>query len=99
MRFSFQNDDLLELYEIGYSPRLRLQPNVINGFFKAMLRIESTPNLQRLANNRGLRLEKLRGDRANQYSVRLNDQYRLILKVEQDDDGEVVLIIEIVDYH
>jgi len=99
VRFSFQNDDLLELYEIGYSPRLLLQPNVINGFFKAMLRIESTPNLQRLANNRGLRLEKLRGDRANQYSVRLNDQYRLILKVEQDDDGEVVLIIEIVDYH
>ena len=88
-----------ELYETGYSRSLRLQPNVIRGFFKAMLRIESAPNLQQLANNRGLHLEKLRGDRAEQYSVRLNEQYRLVFMIERDDDGEFILIIELVDYH
>ncbi|MHB0935839.1 MAG: type II toxin-antitoxin system RelE/ParE family toxin [Armatimonadota bacterium] len=99
MRFAFESDEVLELYETGYCRRLRLQPNIVRSFFKAMLRIKSAPNLQQLANNRGLRLEKLHGDRADQFSVRLNDQYRLVFTVERDDDGEFVLIIEIVDYH
>jgi len=99
MRFSFLNYEVRELYETGYCRSLRLQEGVIRGFFKAMLRIESAPNLQQLANNKGLRLEKLRGNRAGQYSVRLNDQYRLVFTAERDDEGDFVLIIEIVDYH
>ena len=43
----------------------------------------------------GLRLEKLKGDRAGQHSVRINDQYRICFvwtEVGPDD-------VEIVDYH
>lgn len=43
----------------------------------------------------GLRLEALKGDRAGQYSVRINRQYRVCF---QWVDGEAVNI-EIVDYH
>lgn len=43
----------------------------------------------------GLRLEALKGDRAGQYSVRINDQYRVCFEWV---DGEAVNI-EIVDYH
>lgn len=64
-----------------------------------MLRIESAPSFQQLATNRGLRLEKLHGDRREQYSVRLNMQFRLVFTLERDVDGEVLLMIEIVDYH
>lgn len=40
-------------------------------------------------------LEKLRGDRAGQYSIRINDRYRICFKwVNQDAVG-----VEIVDYH
>ena len=43
----------------------------------------------------GLRLEKLKGDRAGQHSVRINDQYRICF-VWTDAGPENV---EIVDYH
>ncbi len=43
----------------------------------------------------GLRLEALKGDRAGQYSVRINRQYRVCF---ERIDGEAVMM-EIVDYH
>ena len=41
------------------------------------------------------RLEKLKGDRKNQYSVRINDQYRICFQWEDSNAYDV----EIVDYH
>lgn len=43
----------------------------------------------------GNRLEKLSGDRAGQYSIRINDQYRICFTWRQGVAGAV----EIVDYH
>ncbi len=41
------------------------------------------------------RLEKLKGDRKNPYSIRINDQYRICFQWEDSNAYEV----EIVDYH
>ena len=41
------------------------------------------------------RLEKLRGDRSGQYSIRINDQWRICFEWENGDAEKV----EIVDYH
>ena len=41
------------------------------------------------------RLEKLRGDRDGQYSIRINDQWRLCFSWQDGDAYEV----EITDYH
>jgi len=43
----------------------------------------------------GNRLEALRGDRAGQWSVRINDQWRLCFRFESGNAYDV----EIVDYH
>jgi proteic killer suppression protein len=43
----------------------------------------------------GNRLEKLRGDRAGQYSIRINDQYRICFEWR---DGDAYLV-EIADCH
>ncbi|CCE23078.1 type II toxin-antitoxin system RelE/ParE family toxin [Methylotuvimicrobium alcaliphilum] len=43
----------------------------------------------------GNRLEKLSGDRADQYSIRINGQWRLCFRFENGDAFDV----EIVDYH
>ena len=43
----------------------------------------------------GLRLEKLKGDRAGQHSVRINDQYRVCFRSTAAGAEDV----EIVDYH
>ncbi len=41
------------------------------------------------------RLEKLKGDRAGQYSIRINDQWRICFVWRNGD----VFDVEIVDYH
>jgi toxin HigB-1 len=43
----------------------------------------------------GLRLEKLSGDRAGQYSIRVNNQYRVCFRWREGDAYEV----EVTDYH
>lgn len=43
----------------------------------------------------GNRLEALSGDRADQYSIRINDQWRLCFRWQGGDAYEA----EIVDYH
>jgi proteic killer suppression protein len=43
----------------------------------------------------GNRLEKLKGDRAEQWSIRINDQWRVCFRWEDAGAWDV----EIVDYH
>jgi proteic killer suppression protein len=43
----------------------------------------------------GNRLEALKGDRQGQYSIRINDQYRVCFEWRDGDAHQV----EIVDYH
>jgi len=43
----------------------------------------------------GNRLEKLSGDRAGQYSIRINDQWRICFEWRQRDAYQV----EMADYH
>ena len=43
----------------------------------------------------GNRLEKLRGDRANYWSIRINDQWRIIFQWSGND----AIDVEIIDYH
>jgi proteic killer suppression protein len=40
-------------------------------------------------------LQKLKGDRAGQYSIRINDQYRICFHFHEGEEQNV----EIVDYH
>ncbi len=63
-------------------------------------RLEILDAATSLADLRGLpsnRLEALRGDRAGQYSIRINDQWRLCFEWPQDATGPGN--VEIVDYH
>ena len=57
--------------------------------------LDSAVRLEELRVNPGNRLESLRGDRAGQHSIRINEQYRICF-VWTDTGPEEV---EIVDYH
>jgi toxin HigB-1 len=43
--------------------------------------------------------EKLKGDRSHQHSIRLNDQWRLIVELERDAPNNRIVIVAIEDYH
>ena len=71
--------------------------------FKAIERIArrklemlaSAVRLEDLRSPPGNRLEALRGDRAGQYSIRINDQWRICIRWSSGDAVDV----EIVNYH
>lgn len=57
--------------------------------------IDAATSIDDLRSPPGNRLERLRGDRAGQWSVRINGQYRVCFRWEGDGPNTV----EIVDYH
>ncbi len=57
--------------------------------------LDATEVLQDLRVPPGNRLEKLSGDREGQYSIRINDQWRICFVWQQENAYDV----EIVDYH
>ena len=63
--------------------------------YRKLVLIDSATGLNDLQSLPGNRLEKLVGDRAGQYSIRVNDRWRICFIWRKDDAYEV----EIVDYH
>ena len=60
-----------------------------------LARLGAVTSLQDLKEIRGNRFEKLKGDRKGQCSIRINDQYRICFKRENENAFDV----EIIDYH
>ena len=60
-------------------------------------RLEAATSLKDLAALPGNRLESLKGDRQGQYSIRINDQWRICFEWPEGSPGPVN--VEIVDYH
>jgi len=57
--------------------------------------LDAAPDLRTLSTLPGNRLEKLKGDREGQHSIRINDQWRICFVWSEGHVYEV----EIVDYH
>jgi proteic killer suppression protein len=70
-----------------------------SGFRKSaerkLIMLDSAAQLRDLASPQANRLEKLKGDRAGQHSIRINDQWRICFLWKDDGPYEV----EITDYH
>lgn len=98
MEFRFKTTRLEALYTTKKNAH-DYPEGVVKGFFKVMSLISAATSLRDLAAIKSRHFEKLLGDREGQYSMRLNDQFRLILEQQENAEGTYLLIVEIVDYH
>ena len=77
----------------------RLDARRFQGIFDSargrLLRLDAANDLSELAAIRGNHLETLKGDRKGQYSIRINDRWRICFRWVDADSHDV----EIVDYH
>jgi len=90
---SFADAETERFFTTGKSRRL--PPDILK---RAAMRLQQLDAATRIDDMRippSNRLEALRGGRAGQYSVRVNDQWRLCFRFEDGDAFDV----EIVDYH
>ncbi|MFZ0212156.1 MAG: type II toxin-antitoxin system RelE/ParE family toxin [Candidatus Acidiferrales bacterium] len=75
--------------------RVRKFQAIEQSALRKLAMLDAAETLQDLAALPGNRLETLRGDRQGQYSIRINDQWRLCFVWRGGDAYEV----EIADYH
>jgi proteic killer suppression protein len=98
MDVSFEDDGLRRLehdasYDAGFAPA------VVRAFRRRMQQIRAAADERDFYALRSLNFEKLKGERAGQYSMRLNKQWRLVLKLEGKSADKKAVLVEIVDYH
>jgi proteic killer suppression protein len=90
---SFRDRDTARLFE--RQPIRKLGPAVQRVALRKLRQLDAAVTLGDLRVPPGNRLEKLRGTRAGQHSIRINDQWRVCFRWVGSDAQDV----EIVDYH
>jgi proteic killer suppression protein len=73
----------------------RLSHDVVSACMRRLDYLEAAHELRDLRCPPGNRLEALSGDRSGFYSIRVNDQWRLVFRWE----GHAALDVQLVDYH
>ena len=73
--------------------------DAVKAFRKRMQFLRSATDERDLRAMKSMRFEKLKGARDHQYSLRLNDQWRLILEIQEQANDKTLVIVEIEDYH
>ena len=76
-----------------------LAHEIVRAFRKKLQVIRAAHDERDFRAMKSLHFEKLKGDREGQHSMRLNSQWRLILRLEKRDSGKLVVVISVVDYH
>jgi len=98
MEVEFAGEDLERLErDLQFTAGLSVQ--IVKGFRKRMQLIRHAMDDRDLYQMKGAHFEKLKGDRAHQRSMKVDDQWRLILEIRGDGPEKVVRVIAIEDYH
>lgn len=73
---------------------------VVTAYRKRMQQIRAAVDERAFYAFKSLRFKHLKGRRDHQRSMRLNDQWRLIVEIEQPDGQEkTIVVVGIEDYH
>jgi len=99
MQFRFEDDDLRRLYE---EPEFRLSgfgPGLTKAYRKLMGMVSAAVDERDLRGVKSLHFEKLQGDRAGQHSLKIKDQWRLVVTIETIEKDKQVVVVEVIDYH
>ena len=80
-------------YDAGHSQA------IVKAFRKRMQYIRAAIDERDFYALKSLRFERLKGQRSNQHSMRLNDQWRLILEITGEGSIKKLAIIGVEDYH
>jgi len=92
-------DKRLALVPTDRAAETRLPVAVMKSLREKLIVISAAPDERTLRNWRSLHYEQLKGDRQGQKSIRLNDQYRLLLEVDNSRNPPKAIILGVEDYH
>jgi toxin HigB-1 len=90
---TFKDPETEKIYNREYSKKS--PQNIQRIAVKKLWMLDAAPDINSLRVPPGNRLELLHGDRTGQYSIRVNDQWRICFRWKDGNSYDV----EIVDYH
>ena len=98
MEVSFADSDLDRLetdpqYDAGHAQA------IVRAFRRRMQEIRAAVDERTFYQLKSWRFEKLKGDRSHQRSIRLNDQWRLIVEIKKSQPKNTLVVVAIEDYH
>jgi len=99
MLVDFEDEDLRLLYEDANFRVPRFGRDIVRAYRKVVGIVVAANDERDLYAMRSLNYEKLKGSRTGQHSLRLNQQWRLIVRPRSSRNGTQMIVIEIVDYH
>lgn len=99
MRVMFEDKELELLAYEQSRHTSKWSSTVTRAYRRRIQQLEAAVNDQDLRALKSLRLEKLKGSRAGTWSIRIDAQYRLILRFETRSNARSVIVIEALDYH
>lgn len=73
--------------------------DVVRAYRKCMQLVRAAIDERDFYGFKSRRFERLKGNRSHQYSLRLNDQWRLIVEIEKGNPKNTIIIVGIEDYH
>ena len=91
---NFKDNETAKIYRQRKSTKL--PQDIQKTSLRKLMMIDNAAKLDDLRMPPANHLEKLSGDRAGQYSIRINDKYRICFRV---DEAANCYDVEIVDYH
>ncbi len=92
-------DERLRLICTTEAHKLGLPIAVIRSAQRKLLELEQAPDERTLRNWKSLNYKKLSGEREGQRSIRVNDQYRIVFLIVNDERPPLIRILEIDDTH
>ena len=98
MEVTFATDDLQSLAFVD-GHRTKVPREIVKKYVQRIDLIIAAPDERDFARLRALNFERMKGGRSHQHSMRLNDQWRLILELKGEGRNKVVHIVSIEDYH
>jgi proteic killer suppression protein len=98
MEFRFSDRKLEKLYTEGAEAH-KYAEGVVDAFLRRVRRIDAAKDERDLRVPASVHFEKLKGDRAGRYSMRLKDRWRLILRIVTDEEQKTVVIDEITQHY
>lgn len=98
MDVEFDDDDL-ERLEADASFSAGFSAAIVSAFRKRMQQIRAAKDERDFFALRSLHFKQLQGKRQHQHSMRLNDQWRLILELRGKAPTKIIAIVSVEDYH
>lgn len=92
------NDVELDELEINAKAKPKFPTGVIKAYRKRLWQIRAAHDERDFYQNRGFKFERYESV-AGHYSIRLNDQFRLIIRFEDRGAERTVVVVAIQDYH